>query len=138
MRTRGLSFSMAIIVALGSQAAFGRIERIVERREAWVGLGRPVFRRGVVVVDRRHGPGWGAVAGATAAGLALGAAATAAAASRPQTVVETPVMGVVVPALPPGCIAIPAAGGVLYNCNSVFYQPVYYGGTIMYQVVRPR
>jgi hypothetical protein len=53
-------------------------------------------------------------------------------------IVETPVVGVVVPALPPGCITIPAAGGVLYNCNSVFYQPVYYGGTIMYQVVPPR
>jgi hypothetical protein len=26
---------------------------------------------------------------------------------------------------------------VLYNCNSVYYQPVYVGGTIMYQVVPP-
>jgi hypothetical protein len=137
MQNRGLTIGMSFVMGLGSPAAFGRVERVMERPVTVIGRGRHVGRPGVVVVDRRYGPGWGAVAAATAAGVALGAAATAAAEASRQRIVETPVVGTVVPALPVGCVTVVVPGGVVYNCNSVYYQPVYVGGTIMYQVVPP-
>jgi hypothetical protein len=129
---------MSFVMGLGSPAAFGHVERVFDRHVTMLGRDRHAGRPGVIIVDRRYGPGWGAVAAATAAGVALGAAAAAAAeASRQRVVVETPVVGTVIPALPVGCVAMPVPGGVLYNCNNVYYQPVYVGGSIMYQVVLP-
>jgi hypothetical protein len=74
--------------------------------------------------------------GAFAAGAAVGVATTAAvaAATRPSTtVVATP--GAVVTALPGSCASISGEGGVVYNCNSVYYRPYYQGTTLVYQVV---
>jgi hypothetical protein len=126
----GLAIGMALVMSLGSPAAFGRVERVDGRRVILLRDHRHALRPGVVVVDRRGGPGWGAVAAAAAAGVALGTLA-----ARPRTVIETPVVGTVVPTIPANCVVTPAPGGVLYNCNNVYYQPIYQGGTIMYQVV---
>ena len=93
--------------------------------------------------------GGGRAAGAAVAGLAVGAVAGAAAASaaRPPTVVVAPppvvyapppvVVGAVVYALPAGCSAVILNGVQHFNCGGGFYQPVYQGGGVAYQVVPP-
>ena len=90
----------------------------------------------------------GAVAGAAVAGMAVGAMAGAAAASaaRPPAVVYAPppvvyvapppvVVGTVVYALPAGCPSVVVNGVQYFNCGGGFYQPVYQGGGVAYQVV---
>jgi uncharacterized protein DUF6515 len=90
----------------------------------------------------------GAVAGAAVAGLAVGAVAGAAAASAarpPAVVVAAPpvvyavpapvVVGTVVYALPAGCTAAVVNGVQYFNCGGGFYQPVYQGGGVAYQIV---
>ena len=98
----------------------------------------------------------GAVAGAAVAGLAVGAMAGAAAASAapppavvyapPPAVVYAPppvvyvapppvVVGTVVYALPAGCPSVVVNGVQYFNCGGGFYQPVYQGGGVAYQVV---
>jgi hypothetical protein len=98
----------------------------------------------------------GAVAGAAVAGLAVGAVAGAAAtsAARPPAVVYAPppvvvvapppvlyvapapvVVGTVVYALPAGCGAAVVNGVQYFNCGGGFYQPVYQGGGVAYQIV---
>jgi hypothetical protein len=37
--------------------------------------------------------------------------------------------------MPGSCASISGGGGVVYNCNSVYYQPYYQGTTLVYQVV---
>jgi hypothetical protein len=131
VRNHGLAIGMALVMSLGSPVASGHVERHAGRRVVLLGEHRHALRPGVVVVDRRGGPGWGAVAAAAAAGVALGTLA-----ARPRTVVvESPVVGTVVPTIPANCVVTPVPGGVLYNCNNVYYQPIYQGGMIMYQVV---
>jgi len=88
-----------------------------------------------VVIDRRRGPGWaGVIAGGilgAAAGLALGGAIAPA-----PVVVAPPVVGTVVPVLPGACVTVPAYnGGVVYNCGNIYYQPIYEGTSLMYEVV---
>ena len=117
--------------------------------QAWVAAHG---NRGAVVVGRNNccyrGYGGGAVAGAAVAGLAVGAVAGAAAASaaRPPAVVYTTppvvyaappplVVGTVVYALPAGCSAAVVNGIQYFNCGGGFYQPVYQGGGVAYQVV---
>ena len=88
------------------------------------------------------------VAGAAVAGLAVGAVAGAAAASaaRPPAVVYAPppvvyaapppvVAGTVVYALPAGCGSVVVNGVQYFNCGGGFYQPVYQGGAVAYQIV---
>ena len=90
----------------------------------------------------------GAVAGAAVAGVAVGAVAGAAPASaaRPPAVVYTTppvvyaappplVVGTVVYALPAGCSAAVVNGIQYFNCGGGFYQPVYQGGGVAYQVI---
>ena len=79
--------------------------------------------------------------GSFAAGAAVGVATTAAvaAATRPAsttTVVTTaPAVGSIVNVLPGGCGSVAAGGGVIYNCNNIYYRPYYQGTTLVYQIV---
>lgn len=89
------------------------------------------------IIDRRRGPDWGgAIAGSiigAIAGLALGNRVA------PPVVTGPPPVGSVVPALPPGCAAVPTYNGsVLYNCQGIYYQPVYEGTALMFEVVPGR
>ena len=119
---------------------------------AWVAAGG---NRGAVVVGGNrccyHSGccySGGAVAGAAVAGMAVGAVAGAAAASaaRPPAVVYAPppvvyappppmVVGTVVYALPAGCPAVVVNGVRYFSCGGGFYQPVYQGGGVAYQIV---
>jgi hypothetical protein len=78
--------------------------------------------------------GWGAFA-AGAAGAAVGAAV--ANASEPDVVV-VPTAGTVVASIPSSCSVVPAGSTSLYACGNVYYQPVYQGSTLVYQVVNYR
>ena len=127
--------------------------------QAWVAARG---NRGAVVVGRNHccyrGYSGGAVAGAAVAGLAVGAVAGAAAASaaQPPAVVYAPppavvyapppvvyaapppiAVGTVVYALPAGCGSVIVNGVQYFNCGGGFYQPVYHGGGVAYQLVPP-
>ncbi len=98
-------------------------------------VGRGGWHGGGFVVDRRGGPGWaGVVAGGilgAAAGLALGATVAPA-----PVYVAPPVVGSMVPVLPEGCVTVPNYyRGAVYNCGNIFYQPVYQGTSLMYEVV---
>src|SRR5262245_480259 len=89
----------------------------------------------------------GAVAGAAVAGMAVGAVAGAAAASaaRPAVVYAPPpvvyaapppvAVGTVVYALPAGCPPVVINGVQYFSCGGGYYQPVYMGGGVAYQVV---
>ncbi len=100
---------------------------------------------GGAVVARPYGgccysgySGWD-VAGAAVAGAVVGAAVGAAVAkpAPPPVYIAPPVYGTVVYSLPGACTAT-MYGSVTYsNCNNVFYQPIYQGGTLVYQVVQP-
>jgi len=80
---------------------------------------------------------WGSfAAGAAVAGVTTAAVASAARSSSSTTVVvQAPAVGTMVTALPGGCATINTPGGMIYNCNSVYYHPYYQGTTLMYQVV---
>jgi hypothetical protein len=140
-------------VILGLLVVIGVVAMPVVRAEARVAA---YGRRGAVVVGRGgccHSGG--SVAGAAVAGLAVGAVAGAAAASasRPPVVVApaptvvvapAPVVvaapppvavGSVVYALPGGCTSVVVNGVNLMSCGSAFYQPVFQGGAVAYQVV---
>ncbi len=54
-----------------------------------------------------------------------------------QPVYVAPQMGVIVPMLPGGCTQIMGGGVVYQRCGSVFYQPFYQGGGVVYRVVAP-
>ena len=123
---------------------------IVAPAHAWVAARG---RHGAVAVGGNrccyHGYSGGAVAGAAVAGVAVGAVVGAAAASaaRPPVVVVAPppvvvyaapapvVVGTVVYALPAGCSAAVVNGVQYFNCGGGFYQPVYQGGGVAYQIV---
>ena len=79
---------------------------------------------------------WGSFAAGAAAGTVTGAVvASAAHSSSTQTVVvQAPVVGTVVPALPGGCSTVATNGAVFYNCSNVYYRPYYQGTTLVYQV----
>jgi hypothetical protein len=49
-----------------------------------------------------------------------------------QYVVVAPPVGAIVNYLPDGC----TMSGNYYNCSGIYYQPVYQGSTLVYQVVR--
>ncbi|HTS75130.1 MAG TPA: hypothetical protein VMG40_02945 [Bryobacteraceae bacterium] len=113
---------------------FARIEGYGPRRFTQVGHyhGHP----GGVVIDRRVGPGWGGALAAGLLGAAAGYAIGAATAPPPPVVVAPPAVGTVVPALPGYCTTVPTASGVvLYDCGNIYYQPIYEGTALMYQVV---
>lgn len=124
---------MGLMVSPG----FARVEDYGARRFTQVGH-RPEFHNNwghSVVIDRRHGPGWGGVLAGSilgaAAGLALGSAI-----GGPPVVVAAPVMGSVVPVLPGSCVTVPSYNGsVLYDCGNIYYQPFYEGTSLMFEVV---
>jgi hypothetical protein len=135
----------AVMIAGLAPPAFGRVEDYGPRRYTQVGRqeehhgargerGRERgYERGPVI-DRRRGPGWGGAAAAGilgfAAGLALGGE------SAPPVVVGPPPIGTVVPAIPAGCVSMPAyRGGVVFDCGGIYYQPFYDGMSLMYEVV---
>ena len=45
-------------------------------------------------------------------------------------------VGSMVATLPPACTTVHVNGITYYNCNGVYYQPVYDGGNIVYVVVQ--
>jgi hypothetical protein len=81
-------------------------------------------------------PNWGAFAAGAAVGVAT-TAAVAAATSHPSTtvVVQAPPLGSTIGVLPGGCATVTVSGGVIYNCNNVYYRPFYQGTSLVYQVV---
>lgn len=122
----GLVFGLAM-------PGFGRVEPYGHSRFNRVGHGGR--HGGGHIVDRGHGPGWGGVALAGILGAAAGAALGANYGPRP-VVVEPPALYSMVPGLPVGCVTVPTyTGGVLYNCGNIYYQPVYEGTSLMYQIV---
>jgi hypothetical protein len=123
MKISALLLSIALLVPL----AFARVEDYGPRRYTQVGR----HERGgpEVVIDRRHGPGWGGVIASGLIGAAAGYALGAAAAPPPV------VVGTVVPYLPAGCVTVPSYGGYVYNCGGFYYQPFYQGTSLMYQIV---
>ena len=130
------------------------VAAIVAPADAWVAARG---NRGAVAVGgNRCCYGGGRAAGAAVAGLAVGAVAGAAVASaaRPPAVVVAPppvvyapppvvyapppvAVGSVVYGLPAGCGAVVVNGVQYFNCGGGFYQPVYQGGGVAYQVVPP-
>ena len=119
MRTPKIFIALALTLCLG-WPALARIE----------GYGRGRYGHGW----HDRGPGW---AGAIAGGILGAAAGFALSRSAPPPVVYAPpVVGTVVPALPPGCYAAPAYNGApVYNCGNVYYQPFYENGYYQYEVV---
>lgn len=87
----------------------------------------------------RAGPAFfGAAAVGVAAGAVAGAAVASAAAPQPVYVAPPPpppppVVGTIVTALPPGCVA----SGSRYQCGAIFYQPYFGSSGVYYQVVAP-
>lgn len=117
MRKPNVLTAFVLTLCLGLPA-LARIEGYGPRRYAHYGHG---------------GPGW---AGVIAGGLLGAAAGYALSRSAPPVVVAPPVIGTVVPALPPGCVTVPAYNGVpVYNCGNIYYQPFYEGGAYQYEVV---
>jgi len=114
-----------------------RVESYGPRRYTQVGhYNRPVERghEHDRVIDRRRGPGWGAVVAGgilgAVAGLALGSGVAQ------PVIAGPPPIGTIVGALPPGCGTVPTYNGsVLYNCEGIYYQPVYEGASLMFEVV---
>lgn len=136
MKNSSLAFLLAALLAF---PAFARMDAYGPRREAAVGRGRHDERGGHdrdhFVIDRRGGPGWGGVAAAGILGAIAGAALGGAVAPAP-VVVGPPPPGTVVAALPFACPAVPTYNGaVMYNCNGIYYQPIYEGAALMYQIV---
>lgn len=87
-------------------------------------------------IDRRGGFNWGGALIGGLIGAAAGYAMGSAGAPPAPVVVAPPAVGTYVPALPGYCAQVPAAyGGVVYNCGGIFYQPVYNGMSMMYEVV---
>jgi len=126
----------ATMLAGALSPAYARVEAYGARRYTQVGHYRGDYRGPVV---DRHGSGWGGAIASGLLGVAAAAVGSALAPSPvivPPPVVVAPPMGEMVPALPAGCITTPAYNGsVVYNCGGIFYQPVYEGYSLMYQVV---
>jgi len=130
MKTKLIAIVLSAALALPLLA---RVEGYGPRRFTQVGHARGPH--GAVVINRRVGPGWG---GALAAGI-LGAAAGFAignAVAPPPVVVAAPMVGTMVPVLPGACVTVPSYNGsVVYNCGGIYYQPVYQGASLMYEVI---
>jgi len=47
-------------------------------------------------------------------------------------------LGVVVSALPPGCVSTPSGGVNYYYCGGNFYQAMYQGSTLVYVTTKPK
>jgi hypothetical protein len=137
MKRTGLAILLNVVMIAGLAPApsWARVEGYGPRRVTQVGRGEWHGDRGHgVVIDRRRGPGWGGVAAAgilgAVAGLALGGAVA------PPVVAGPPVIGTMIPYLPAGCVTVPTyTGAVLYNCGGYYYQPIYEGTSLMYQIV---
>lgn len=124
-----------VISAMLAVPLLARVEGYGPRR--FTQVGRAHGPHGAVVINRRVGPGWGGALAAgvlgAAAGLAIG---NAIAPAPPPVVVAAPVVGTVVPVLPGDCVTVPSYNGVMiYNCGNIYYQPIYEGTSLMYQVV---
>ena len=52
-------------------------------------------------------------------------------------VITAPPMGVVVPELPPGAVQVSVNGGVAYQFNGIYYQPVFMNGVTQYMTFMP-
>ena len=51
-------------------------------------------------------------------------------------IAPTPI-GVTVPELPPGAVQVSVNGGVAYQFNGIYYQPVFVNGVTQYQTFTP-
>lgn len=69
-----------------------------------------------------------------AIGAVTGAAVTAAETAS-TTVVATPAVGTLFPALPAECATVHSGDAVIYNCSNVYYRPYYQGTTLVNRVV---
>jgi len=129
--------NITVLATLAPAPLSARVEGYGPKRYTRVGPRDHDWDRGHEhdeIIDRRRGPGWGAaIAGGilgAVAGLALGNAVA------PPVVTGPPPVGTIVPALPPGCGTVPTyKGSVLYNCAGIYYQPMYEGTSLMFEVV---
>ena len=129
--------NFALLAAVAPTPLSARVEGYGARRYTQVGPRNGNWERGHrhdEVIDRRRGPGWGSViAGGilgAVAGLALGNGYA------PPVVAGPPPVGTIVGALPPGCGSVPTYNGsVLYNCGGIYYQPIYQGAALMFEVI---
>jgi hypothetical protein len=53
-------------------------------------------------------------------------------------VVAPPPIGVIVPELPPGAVQVSFHGGVAYQFNGIYYQPIFVDGVTQYTTVLPQ
>lgn len=129
--------NVSLLAALAPAPLSARVEGYGPRRYTRVGPQNRNWDRGHrndEIIDRRRGPGWGGViAGGilgAVAGLALGNAVA------PPVFAGPPPVGTIVGALPPGCGSVPTYNGsVLYNCEGIYYQPIYQGAALVFEVV---
>ena len=47
-------------------------------------------------------------------------------------------LGIVVPALPPGCVSTPVGGEEYYYCGGNFYRAMFQGNTLVYVTAQPK
>jgi hypothetical protein len=135
MKKSAILIAIALTSSLLSPA-FARVEGYGARRFTRVGHYDGHEHRGAVI-DRDRGPGWGGVIAGGLLGAAAGLALGGAIAGPPVApVYAPPPIGTVVPTLPYACPTVPTySGGVLYDCGGIYYQPMYEGYSLTYQVV---
>jgi hypothetical protein len=130
-----------LLAAIAPAPLSARVEGYGPMRYTQVGPRNRNWERGHGrgdVIDRRRGDWGGNNWGGAIAGGILGAVAGLALGNgyAPPVVAGPPPVGTIVGALPPGCGSVPTYNGsVLYNCGGIFYQPIYQGAALMFEVV---